>query len=115
VAELLALPDDDIERCIALPILVRYRIEVASHPATRADEEFLMSTQDVLKVWEKQVEERGAREGQRRILLRQLRARFGEVPKTVVARIGAAGTEELDRWAERVLSAQTAEDVVAEG
>lgn len=115
VAELLSLPEDDIERCIALPILVRYRIEVASQPATRADEEFLMSTQDVLKVWEKQVEERGAREGQRRILLRQLRTRFGEVPRTIVLRIEAADSAELDRWAERVLSAHTAEEVVAEG
>ncbi|UQA63632.1 DUF4351 domain-containing protein [Polyangium aurulentum] len=115
VAELLALPDDDIERCIALPILVRYRIESASQPSTHADEEFLMSTQDVLKVWEKQVEERGAREGQRRVLLRLLRSRFGELPKTALARIEAADSEELDRWAERVLSAQTAEDVLDQG
>jgi hypothetical protein len=47
------------------------------------------------------------------MLLRQLRARFGELTETLVARIEAAGTAELDLWAERVLSAQTPDEVVA--
>lgn len=43
----------------------------------------------------------------REMLLALLRARFGEVPEDVLARIRAATAEQLMRWAERVLTATT--------
>src|SRR5512140_610176 len=46
-------------------------------------------------------------EGERSLLLRQLRARFGELPATVVARVESADAAVLERWGERVLSAKT--------
>ncbi|MCC6557532.1 MAG: DUF4351 domain-containing protein [Polyangiaceae bacterium] len=56
----------------------------------------------------------GLHEGERRLLVRQLRARFGELPADAVARIEAAGVVELERWGERVLAAQTLAEVFAD-
>ncbi|KYF58941.1 hypothetical protein BE08_05670 [Sorangium cellulosum] len=56
----------------------------------------------------------GRQEGERAILLRQLRARFGDLPDAAVARVEAAETAALERWAERVLSANTLADVLDE-
>ena len=39
------------------------------------------------------------REGERNLLLRQLHARFDELPAAVVARIEAAEAVEIERWA----------------
>ena len=49
----------------------------------------------------------GRTEGRRELLVRLLRARFGELSEVAVARINAADVAELDIWAERVLSAPT--------
>jgi hypothetical protein len=47
----------------------------------------------------------GVVEGQRTMLLKQLVARFGALPDAVEARVRAADATQLDRWAERVLTA----------
>jgi hypothetical protein len=57
-------------------------------------------------------EAEGLLRGQRKILLKLLRARFGELPEAAVARVNAAELGQLDTWAERVLSAQTLADVI---
>nr|WP_044966032.1 DUF4351 domain-containing protein [Sorangium cellulosum] len=54
----------------------------------------------------------GRLEGERAVLLRQLRARFGELPEAAVVRIEAAEIAALEQWAERVLSATTLADVL---
>ena len=56
----------------------------------------------------------GLQEGERVLLLRQLRARFGELPANAVARIEAAQAAELERWGERVIGAQTLTEVLGE-
>jgi hypothetical protein len=53
----------------------------------------------------------GQRQGERRLLLRQLRARFGELPPAIVARVEAAEPEVLEAWGERVLTAQSLDEV----
>lgn len=57
-------------------------------------------------------ERKGLLRGQRNILLKQLRARFGELPEATVARVNAAELGQLDTWAERILSAQTLADAI---
>jgi len=47
-----------------------------------------------------------------KLLLRLLRARFGDLPEVAVARVNAADAAQLDLWAERVLSAPTLADVL---
>lgn len=125
VGELKTLGADDFERCIALPILIRYRIEAATAPVTPTDEELLMNTQEIMDMWERQAKEQGRQEGlqegaqegllrgQRRTMLQLLRLRFGELPPAVVARIEAADSAALDQWTARVLAAKTPEEVVA--
>jgi flagellar biosynthesis/type III secretory pathway protein FliH len=55
----------------------------------------------------------GRHDGQRALVLRQLRVRFGSVPKRTAQRIARAGTTELERWAERILDARSINDVFA--
>jgi hypothetical protein len=55
---------------------------------------------------------RGVVEGRRELVLKLLRARFGELPEVAVARVNAADVVQLDLWAERVLSASTLADVL---
>jgi hypothetical protein len=54
----------------------------------------------------------GRREGERHMLLKQLRLRFGELPATIVARVEAAEVPELEVWIERVMTASRIEDVL---
>jgi hypothetical protein len=59
-----------------------------------------------------QLRQEGERKGRREILLKQLRTRFGVLPKAAVKRVNAADAGQLDLWAERVLSAPTLADVL---
>jgi hypothetical protein len=56
-------------------------------------------------------EHKGERKGERRLLLRQMRRRFGELPPATVARVEAAEPEVLDAWGEQVLTAQSLDEV----
>jgi hypothetical protein len=59
-----------------------------------------------------QLIQQGEHKGQRKLLLRQLRARFGELSDAAVAQVNAADAGQLDKWAERVLSAPTLAEVL---
>jgi flagellar biosynthesis/type III secretory pathway protein FliH len=133
IAELEALPADAAERMLALPILVRLRLAVPSEPAQRTpdDQEFLMDTQDVVETWRREAIQEGREEGvkqgleegvkqgleqgERKLLLRMLRRRFGaEVDGEMERRVAAASAEQIEVWAERVLSATTLAEVLAD-
>lgn len=58
--------------------------------------------------------ERGIAQGQAVLLLRQLSFKFGPLPAEIDERVRTATSAELERWAERVLSAATL-DAVFEG
>lgn len=61
--------------------------------------------------------ERGREEGERSalasMLTRQVRLRFRDIPHEAVARIEAAHKPELERWIERILTAETLDDLFA--
>jgi hypothetical protein len=57
---------------------------------------------------------KGRKEGELNLLLRLLRARFGELPEAAVTRIEAAEIAELEQWGERVLTARTLAEVLDE-
>jgi flagellar biosynthesis/type III secretory pathway protein FliH len=161
IAELEALPADAPERVLALPILVRLRLAVPIDPAkqTNDDQEFLMTTQDIVETWRqeaiqegiKQGLERGVQQGlergvqqglergvqqglergvqqglergvqqgleqgERKLLVRQLRRRFGNlVDGEVERRLNAASIEQLELWADRVLTAATLAELLAD-
>src|SRR5262249_17976273 len=46
-------------------------------------------------------------EGERTMLLRQLRSRFGELPPHALTRVESAERAALERWGDRVLTAAT--------
>ncbi len=58
--------------------------------------------------------QQGKLEGERAILLRQLRVRFGDaVDADTGRRIASAGREQIETWAERGLSAATLTKLIA--
>lgn len=57
-------------------------------------------------------ERKGERNAGRRLLLKQLRLRFGELPAAVVARIEAAEVPELDALGERFATASRLDEVL---
>ena len=57
--------------------------------------------------------EKGRTSGQADIVLKQLTLRFGALSEDVIARVKAAPSEDLQRFAERVLTAQTLDEILA--
>ncbi len=62
--------------------------------------------------YQQKLRKEGRNEGVRSVLLRLLRARFGELPAVTVAHIETADLADLERWSERVLGAQTLAEVL---
>jgi hypothetical protein len=56
--------------------------------------------------------ERGLQRGQVKLLRKQLEHRFGPLSDGALERLEAAGEQDLDRWAERVLTARTLDEVL---
>jgi hypothetical protein len=101
----------------ALTALLRY--VVLTNPAVRRDvlRNLLPGDRGVevdvaVMSWFDQEMDRGKREVTSRVLLKQLRQRFGEVPAAIVARVETAQAAELETWLERVVTAARIEDVV---
>jgi predicted transposase/invertase (TIGR01784 family) len=55
--------------------------------------------------------EQGARDGEARVLLRQLQFKLGPVSSTVEERVRTAGSDQILAWSERVLTAESLDDV----
>lgn len=68
----------------------------------------VMSAADVLY-------ERGRKTGAKEILLEVLHQRFGALPEVTAARIDTAGPKQIKRWAARVLTAATLDEVLDAG
>jgi hypothetical protein len=117
IEDLAALPADAHERAVAEQILLNLQHALGKKPShTPEEQEFIVTMQNT---WEKAREEghkegrrEGRKEGELNLLLRLLRARFGELPATTVARVEAADVAALERWGERVLTAQSLTDVL---
>lgn len=58
--------------------------------------------------------QQGMQRGESRILTAQLRLRFGDLSAAVYQRIETADAETLLRWSERVLTAKTLDEVLAD-
>jgi hypothetical protein len=137
IAELQALPAEAPERRLALPVLLRLRVTVPSDPAeqTSDDQEFLMSTQDIVDGWRREAIQEGVKQGleqgvkqgleqgvkqgleqgERKLLMRLLRRRFGaRLDGEIEHRIATASAEQIEVWAERVLSAATLAEILAD-
>lgn len=68
---------------------------------------------DIYEEWQERHRAEGARALLVRLLTHQLAQRFGEVPAEAEERIRQASADTLTRWAERVLTAASIDDVLA--
>ena len=81
-----------------------------------------MNTQDIVETWRREAIQEGVKQGleqglerERKLLLRLLRRRFGTaVDAEAERRIAAAPAEQIEIWAERVLSAATLTELLAD-
>ncbi|MBF0427900.1 MAG: DUF4351 domain-containing protein [Magnetococcales bacterium] len=55
----------------------------------------------------------GREEGEAKIILRQLTRRFGPLPSAIQEKIAQANAESLELWGDRVLDADSLENVFA--
>ena len=58
---------------------------------------------DRVPIWEEELREEGRQQGEAKMLMRQLRKRFGELPESVGARLRGATREQLEQWGDRLL------------
>lgn len=121
LADLAALPDDAWERSIAMPLLVHFQLGSAEH-ATNEEDDVSAEIRAWFEEYERKRREEiiqegrqeGRSEGERHLLLRLLRTRFGELPAAAIARIEAADVPDIERWGERMFGAQTLDEVLDE-
>jgi hypothetical protein len=115
IAELKALRAEDPARSLALPLLVRLRLEIPTDPAQRTDDdqEFLMQTQDIVETWRQEAIQEGLLVAQVKALLTVLRARGIAVPDAAQRRIQAErDLARLERWLERASVANSVAEVI---
>jgi predicted transposase/invertase (TIGR01784 family) len=125
---------DVLARVIASPngheafaALLRYTLQVGEVPAEAlhrlilrlgpgAEEVYVTTAQQLTELARQEALARGRAEGKAEgkaeLLLRQLGLRFGPLPRSVADRIHAASSLSLDSWAERVITAQSLDDVL---
>ena len=58
--------------------------------------------------------QQGRHEGEAVLLKRLLARRFGHLPQYVLARLDQASSADLERWSERLLEANSLEEVFAQ-
>lgn len=74
-----------------------------------------MNTQDIVETWRREAIQEGVEQGERKLLLRMPRRRFGhQVDGETERRLEAASAQQIEVWAERVLSAATLAELLAD-
>src|SRR5215813_2222883 len=104
IAEILKMPADAWERRTTEPLLVKFGFDPGRGESAEETMTLAEIRQQVEEAQQK-LRDEGKREVARRLLLRQLRRRFGELPPATVARVEAAEPEVLEAWGEQVLTA----------
>jgi hypothetical protein len=119
LAELRALPPEARERAIAMPVLLRYRLEVPADPGQRTshDEEFLMSTHPIVEAWEREKEAKGEARGRLQGIAEGLiltyENRFGVMPTDLREIVQETRDDAALRAWFKVALSGTAEDFAA--
>ena len=119
IAELKALPREAPESAVALPVLLRYRLEVPADPAKRTsdDEEFLMSTYEIVEAWKREQRQagiqEGRQEGRQEAVLDLYEARFGVLQEDLAAIVRATHDDATLRDWLKLAGTGTADEVIA--
>jgi hypothetical protein len=111
IAELKALQAEAPERTLALPILLRLRLEIPVDPAkqTNDDQEFLMNTQDIVETWRREA----VQEGFQQSLIEIYEARFGTMPEEIRAVIDDTHDEPTLRAWLKLTGTRGADEIAA--
>jgi hypothetical protein len=88
---------------------LREHVERVAGP--EAGEVVMSTAQELIDQGVRQGEAKARLEGERRVLLRQLRAKFSPLPADAERRVVAADEATLERWVDAVLTAARIEDV----
>lgn len=75
-------------------------------------EETSPAAKEIIMTLAEQWEQKGMQQGQSALLAKLLQTKFGNLPDEVVGRLQSASPSELERWAERVLTAESLQDVL---
>jgi len=106
-------PEDLVERLLSV-----VGVEGQEEVVTAAEQLIARGRKEGLEKGLEKGREEGLEEGRamerRNMLLEQLRARFGALPRSAAARVRAADPAQLKRWLVRVVTAPTLADVLAE-
>lgn len=100
--------------------LFRYIVAVADLPADELTEKVLAAApevEDAIMTIAEQLEAKGRAKGEAKgrqdLLLRQLTLKFGPPSDMTRTRVAQASDEDLTRWAERILTATSLDDMFA--
>lgn len=117
VVELLALPLDSPEHGVARGhVLDCLRsIRHSGRPLTDQEKELLMKSAHYMDIDEldARIEARGETRGRAAILRKQLKLKFPHVTEAELVVLDSASSEQLESWAERVLTANSLAEVLA--
>jgi hypothetical protein len=125
IVELKALPADAPESMVALPMLTRTRLPMDEPGRRRSDEDIKIldeaaewAYQETLKQSRQQGLQQGLQQSvdrEQKLLLRMLRQRFGDqVDGATEQRVAAASADQIELWIERVPSAATLAQLLAD-
>jgi hypothetical protein len=92
-------------------ILPRFGLSQEEISDTLTLEELETMLAESIDRWNREIREEGRQEGEARLVLRQLRFKFGPLEADLEERVRTADTELLLEWGERVLTARSLQDV----
>lgn len=96
-------------------VLPRMKMSPEEIPATLTLEEFETMLAENIEEWNRKLREeslaQGVQKGEARILLRQLRLKFGPLSPETEDRVRSAAPDLLDQWSDRILSARALDEV----
>jgi predicted transposase YdaD len=93
--------------------LVLPRLGLSQEEASAAStlEEIETMLADSIDRWNREIREEGRQEGEARLVLRQLRLKFGPLNPETEERVRSADADRLLEWGERILTAESLQDV----
>ena len=106
----------ELKRTLAIwirAVLLRQSKGTLVLPKVQDLKELKMTLAERFETWAQQHEKRGIERGEALLLQRQLVRRFGALPTDIVGRIAAANSAQLEVWGDRVLDADSLEEVFA--
>jgi hypothetical protein len=92
-------------------ILPRFGLSQEDASATLTLEELETMLAESIDRWNREIREEGRQEGEARLVLRLLRLKFGPLEPDIEDQVRSADADRLLEWGERVLTAETLQDV----